>query len=83
MLHGLPRPEGLLALAMVEADLDHTAIPFVGHAIRVSRYLRDDLRRVVSEAGFEITGEDSIAYAPASTDVSPEHQLSLNCRRRA
>ncbi|MER5968615.1 class I SAM-dependent methyltransferase [Streptomyces sp. NPDC002055] len=82
-LHTLLRPEGLLALSMVEADVDDFAIPFLGHTIRVSGYLRDELRQVVSDAGFEVTGEDSYAYAPASTDVPPEIQLFLHCRRRA
>ncbi|MET8677543.1 class I SAM-dependent methyltransferase [Streptomyces sp. NPDC004647] len=82
-LHGLLRPEGLLALSMVEADVDDFAIPFLGNTIRVSGYLRDELRQVVSDAGFEVTAEDSYAYAPASTDVPPEIQLFLNCRRRA
>lgn len=83
MLHGLLRPDGLLALAMVEADVNDYAIPFLGNSIRVSGYLRDDLRRVVHDAGFEIAGEDSHAYAPASTEVPPEIQLFLHCRRRA
>lgn len=83
MLHSMLRPDGLLALSMVEADVDDLSIPFLGHTIRVSGYLRDELRRVVHDAGFELTGEDSYAYAPASTDVPPEIQLFLHCRRRA
>ncbi|MFF5584768.1 class I SAM-dependent methyltransferase [Streptomyces hygroscopicus] len=82
-LHAVLRPEGLLTLGMVEADIDDFPIPFLGHSVRVSGYLRDELRRVVRDAGFEITGEDSYSYAPASTDVPPEIQLFLNCRRRA
>lgn len=81
-LRGLLRPGGLLALAMVEADIDDFAIPFLGNSVRVSGYLREELRRVVRDAGFEITGEDSHSYAPASTDVPPEIQLYLHCRRR-
>lgn len=81
-LRGLLRPGGLLALAMVEADIDDFAIPFLGNSVRVSGYLREELRRVVQDAGFEITGEDSHSYAPASTDVPPEIQLYLHCRRR-
>ncbi|MEI5103705.1 class I SAM-dependent methyltransferase [Streptomyces sp. PmtG] len=81
LLRSLLRPGGLLALSMVEADLDDAAIPFLGHAIRVSGYLRDELRQVVREAGFDIAHEESYAYAPASTDVPPEHQLFLHCRR--
>jgi len=82
-LHAALRPGGLLGLAMVEADVDDFAIPFLGNSVRVSGYLRDELRQVVRDAGFEIAGEDSYAYAPASTDVPPEIQLYLNCRRRA
>ncbi|MER5260032.1 MULTISPECIES: class I SAM-dependent methyltransferase [unclassified Streptomyces] len=81
LLHGLLRPGGLLALAMVEADLDDAGIPFLGHTIRVSGYLRDELRQVVRDAGFDIVDEDTYSYAPASTDVPPEHQLFLHCRR--
>ncbi|MCF6522004.1 class I SAM-dependent methyltransferase [Streptomyces sp. JJ36] len=82
MLHRQLRPGAPLALGMVEADVNDFSIPFLGNTIRVSGYLRDDLRRVVSDAGFEIAGEDSYAYAPASTDVPPEIQLFLHCRRR-
>nr|WP_202487556.1 class I SAM-dependent methyltransferase [Streptomyces sp. SID8354] len=81
MLHDLLRPGGLLALAMVEADIDDYPIPFLGSMIRVSGYLRDDLRRVVRDVGFDVVGEDSYAYAPASTDVPPEIQLFLHLRR--
>ncbi|MFE9247933.1 class I SAM-dependent methyltransferase [Streptomyces sp. NPDC007088] len=80
-LRSLLRPGGLLALSMVEADLDDAGIPFLGHEIRVSGYLREELREVVGGAGFEILGEDSYAYAPATTDAPPEYQLFLNCRR--
>ncbi|WP_065963954.1 class I SAM-dependent DNA methyltransferase [Streptomyces sparsogenes] len=80
-LRGLLRPGGLLALAMVEADVDDFALPFLGNSVRVSGYLRDELRRVVRDAGFEIAAEDSHSYAPASTDVPPEIQLYLHCRR--
>ncbi|WP_171163890.1 class I SAM-dependent methyltransferase [Streptomyces sp. I05A-00742] len=83
LLHELLRPGGLMALSMVEADVDDYAIPFLGNTIRVSGYLRDELREVVREAGFEITGESSLAYAPLSTDVPPEIQLFLNLRRAA
>lgn len=81
MLHGRLLPGAPLALAMVEADVNDFSIPFLGHTIRVSGYLRDDLRRVVRDAGFEITGEDAYAYAPASTEIPPEIQLFLHCRR--
>ncbi|RLU80876.1 SAM-dependent methyltransferase [Streptomyces griseocarneus] len=81
MTHGLLRPGGLLALAMVEADVDDFAMPFLGHTIRVSGYLREELRQVVCESGFDVVGESTQAYAPASTDVPPEIQLFFNLRR--
>ncbi|MGW1071388.1 class I SAM-dependent DNA methyltransferase [Streptomyces sp. NPDC002537] len=81
MVHGLLRPGGLFALAMVEADVDDFAIPFLGHTIRVSGYLREELRQAVCEAGFDVAGESTLAYAPASTDVPPEIQLFFNLRR--
>lgn len=94
LLHGMLKPGGLLALSMVEADLDDAAIPFLGQVIRVSGYLRDELRQVVRDAGFHIADEDTYVYAPARTGASPssrprsstggphtEHQLYLHCRR--
>jgi SAM-dependent methyltransferase len=75
------RPGGLFALGMVECSLDAAPIPFLGHTIRVSGFLRDELRRVVRDAGFEIAGEAALSYSPASTDTPPETQLFLNCRR--
>ncbi|MGW0630427.1 class I SAM-dependent DNA methyltransferase [Streptomyces sp. NPDC002758] len=80
-VHHLLVPGGLFVLSMVEADLDNFAIPFIGTTVRVSGYLRDDLRDVVEKAGFEIVGEDSYSYAPASADVQPEEQMFLRCRR--
>jgi SAM-dependent methyltransferase len=80
-IHALLRPDGLLALSMVEADVDNVSIPFLGHTIRVSGYLKDELRHVVADAGFEVIKEDSYAYAPASIDVPPEEQIFLSCRR--
>lgn len=81
LFHGMLRPGGLFALAMVEGGLDDAPLPFLGHIIRVSGFLRDELRQVVCDAGFEIAGEAALSYSPASTDAPPETQLFLNCRR--
>ncbi|MEW9515228.1 class I SAM-dependent DNA methyltransferase [Streptomyces tubercidicus] len=81
-VHGLLVPGGLFTLSMVEADVDYFRIPFLGHAIRVSGYLRDDLRKVIEDAQFEIVEESSYTYAPAISDVPPEEQLFLHCTRR-
>jgi len=80
-IHGLLAPGGLLALSMVEADVDDFEIPFLGRQIRVSGYLSEDLRQVVESAGFEVVDESSYTYAPASTDVQPEEHIFLRCRR--
>ncbi|GGI96549.1 class I SAM-dependent DNA methyltransferase [Streptomyces brasiliensis] len=80
-VHQLLVPGGLFVLSMVEADLDDFPIPFIGTTIRVSGYLQDELREVVKGAGFEIVGEESYSYAPASADVQPEEQIFLRCRR--
>ncbi|UIX28592.1 class I SAM-dependent DNA methyltransferase [Streptomyces sp. GQFP] len=82
-IHHLLLPDGLFALSMVEADVDDFSIPFIGSTIRVSGYLREELREVVEEAGFEIVEESSYSYAPASADVPPEVQIFLRCRRSA
>ncbi|SCK26243.1 Ubiquinone/menaquinone biosynthesis C-methylase UbiE [Streptomyces sp. WMMB 322] len=82
MLHQQMREGAPMAMSMVEADVDDFSLPFLGNTIRVSGYLRDELREVVRDAGFEIAGEDAYAYAPASTDVPPELQIFLQCRRR-
>ncbi|MEU6607748.1 class I SAM-dependent methyltransferase [Streptomyces shenzhenensis] len=75
-------PEGVFALSMVEADVDDFAIPFLGSTVRVSGYLRDELREVVDTAGFDIVGESLYSYAPTSADVQPEEQIFLRCRRK-
>ncbi|WP_331375693.1 class I SAM-dependent DNA methyltransferase [Sinorhizobium chiapasense] len=73
-------PGGLFALSMVEADVDDVPIPFLGNTIRVSGYLREELRTVIETAGFRIVEETSYAYAPAVPDVPPEEQIFLCCQ---
>ncbi|MEV0184744.1 methyltransferase domain-containing protein [Streptomyces sp. NPDC050625] len=80
-IHRLLVPGGLFALSMVEADVDYFRIPFLGGHIRVSGYLREELRELVEAARFEVVDESSCAYAPASSDVQPEEHLFLRCRR--
>ncbi|WP_234312099.1 class I SAM-dependent methyltransferase [Streptomyces griseus] len=82
-VHHLLLPEGLFALSMVEADVDDFSIPFIGKTIRVSGFLRDELREVVEAAGFEIVDESLYTYAPATVDVPPEVQIFLRCRLAA
>jgi SAM-dependent methyltransferase len=74
-------PGGLLAVGMVEADVDDVPMDFLGVPVRVTGYPRDDLAQVVREAGFEVLETRDLSYAPVSTQVPPEVQLFLYCRR--
>ncbi|WP_055481447.1 class I SAM-dependent methyltransferase [Sphaerimonospora sp. CA-214678] len=73
-------PGGLLSLSMVEIDLDDVPFQFLGAPVRVTGYLRDELREVVEAAGFTVLSQNHISYAPATTQAPPEIQLFLNCR---
>lgn len=74
-------PGGHFLLGMVEADLDDTPMRFLGNQIRVTGYIRDEIRSIVSAAGFEVTDMHHVCYAPASTQMPPEVQLFLYCHR--
>lgn len=76
-------PGGLLCLAMVEADLDDTPLSFLGSDVRVSGYPREELRRVVEEAGLIVEDERIVSYEPEGTGAQPEVQVFLTCRRGA
>jgi SAM-dependent methyltransferase len=74
-------PGGLLAIAMVEADVDDVPIDFLGGPIRVTGYPRGELAAVVTTAGFDVLRIEDLSYAPASTQAPPEVQLFLYCRK--
>jgi ubiquinone/menaquinone biosynthesis C-methylase UbiE len=76
-------PGGLLAIGMVEADVDDVPIDFLGLPVRVTGYPRDELARVVEAAGLVVLETRDLSYAPASTQAPPEVQLFLYCRRAA
>ncbi|MEZ0076917.1 class I SAM-dependent methyltransferase [Planotetraspora sp. GP83] len=80
-IHSVLAPGGLLSLSMVEIDLDDVPFQFLGAPVRVTGYLRDELREVVEDAGFSVLTENHISYAPATTQAPPEIQLFFNCRR--
>jgi ubiquinone/menaquinone biosynthesis C-methylase UbiE len=80
-LRGVLRPGGWLILSMVEADLDDVPIPFLGVSVHVTGYFEEQLRRVVSEAGFRIVSQGCERYAPVDPYAQPEIQLFLTCQR--
>ncbi len=63
-IHDVIVPGGLLALSMVEIDLDDVPFQFLGAPVRVTGYLREDLRALVEETGFTVVVETDISYAP-------------------
>lgn len=81
LLRDILTPQGLMALAMVEADVDDVAIPFLGSRIRVTGYLRDELRSILHESGFTVELARTMSYAPESSEAGPEVQLFYLCRR--
>jgi SAM-dependent methyltransferase len=80
-LHELLLPGGLLALGMVEIDVDNAPVHILGTPIRMTGYARCALRAVVQEAGFSVREQMDLAYVPASEREPLEMQLFLNCRR--
>ncbi|RKS09142.1 methyltransferase family protein [Nocardiopsis sp. Huas11] len=81
ILRSMLEPDGWFMLSMVEADVDDLPIPFLGHHVRVTGYFRDDLRGLLTEAGFTINEEETASYAPSSAQADPEIQLFFTCRR--
>ncbi|MFE9425340.1 class I SAM-dependent methyltransferase [Kitasatospora sp. NPDC006697] len=77
----LLRPGGLLALGLVEADLDDCPMAFLGHPLRISGFLREELAEVLHRSGFTVEELNGQPYAPACTALPPEEQLFLHCRR--
>lgn len=80
-LRGVLRQGGLLALAMVEADLDYVPIPFLGINVHVTGYPSEQLRQVVTDTGLHILREDARRYDPTDAQALPEIQQFLLCER--
>lgn len=74
-------PGGWFGVAMVEADVDDVPIAFLESRVRVTGYLRDDLRAVLAESGFAIEHERVLSYAPETSSAQPEIQMFFLCRR--
>lgn len=72
---------GWLCVGMVEADIEDEELSFLGQQIRISGWPRDELRAVVTAAGFTVETEDARWYAPATAQAPPEVHLFLTARR--
>jgi ubiquinone/menaquinone biosynthesis C-methylase UbiE len=80
-INRMVEPGGYFLLSMVEADLDDTPIHFLGSPVHVTGYMRGELEKLVTAAGFDLLDLRHRSYAPASTELLPEVQLFLFCRR--
>jgi SAM-dependent methyltransferase len=74
-------PGGWLAVSMVEADLDDTELPFLAQQVRLTGWPREQLRSVITDAGYTVEIEDVRTYAPAAPEAPEETQLFLLARR--
>ncbi|MFI1920559.1 class I SAM-dependent DNA methyltransferase [Nocardia sp. NPDC020380] len=81
VLHRVIKPGGCLSISMVESDLDDTPVKFLDTDVRVSGYERDELRRVVEQAGFDIVEISVVNYTPAGGEPEAEPQLYVYARR--
>lgn len=80
-IHSILTHGGWFALGMVEADVDDVSIPFLGTRLRVTGYLRDDLRELLRESGFYVGWEHMLSYAPETSAAQPEIQMFFLARR--
>lgn len=80
-IRGVLVPGGWFAVAMVEADVDDVPIAFLDSRIRVTGYVREDLRTVLTESGFTIEHEQVLSYAPETSSAQPEIQMFFLCRK--
>ncbi|MEY9894640.1 ubiquinone/menaquinone biosynthesis C-methylase UbiE [Catenulispora sp. MAP12-49] len=81
LIHDALVPGGRFAVAMVEADVDDVPIAFLDSRIRVTGFLREDLRTVLSESGFVIEHEQVLSYAPETSSAQPEIQMFFLCQK--
>ena len=74
------RPGGVLAIGMVEGDLDYALLPFLGQDVSVSAYPRPELEDAVRLQGLEVREIDVEEFEPAAAVLPAERQVFLYCR---
>jgi ubiquinone/menaquinone biosynthesis C-methylase UbiE len=79
-LRSVLRPGGLVAIGMVEGDLDYVPLPFLDAEVRVTAYPQAELEATVRAGGLHVLEADVEEFEPASTDVPAERQVFLFCR---
>jgi ubiquinone/menaquinone biosynthesis C-methylase UbiE len=73
-------PGGLVAIGMVEGDLDYAPLSFLGQEMSVTAYPRSDLESAVRADGLHVLEVDVEEFEPASADVPAERQIFLYCQ---
>src|SRR6185437_5039006 len=73
-------PGGLVAIGMVEGDLDYAPLSFLGQEMSVTAYPRADLEAALRADGLHVLEVDVEEFEPASAEVPAERQIFLYCQ---
>ena len=73
------RPGGLVAVGMVEGDLDYVPLSFLGQEVKVTAYPRADLEATIRAEGLHVREVDVEEFEPPSSEVPAERQIFLYC----
>ena len=73
------RPGGVVAIGMVEGDLDYAPLPFLGQEMSVTAYPQADLEAAMRAEGLHVLEVDVEEFEPASAEVPAERQIFLCC----
>jgi ubiquinone/menaquinone biosynthesis C-methylase UbiE len=79
-LRSVLRPGGLVAIGMVEGDLDYVPLPYLDAEVRVTAYPQPELEAAVLAGGLHVLEVDVEEFEPASADVPAERQIFLFCQ---
>ena len=74
------RPGGLVAIGMVEGDLDYAPVTFLGQPMSVTAYPQADLEAAIRAEGLHVLEVDVEEFEPASAEVPAERQIFLYCQ---
>jgi ubiquinone/menaquinone biosynthesis C-methylase UbiE len=73
------RPGGVVAIGMVEGDLDYAPLPFLGQETSVTAYPQADLEAAMRAEGLHVLEVDVEEFEPASAELPAERQIFLCC----
>jgi ubiquinone/menaquinone biosynthesis C-methylase UbiE len=79
-IRSIVRPNGYIAVGMVEADLDYVPLTFLGAELRATGYPRADLEALLIGEGLEVREVDVEEFEPIAPEVPPERQIFVYCQ---